>query len=147
MKKLTMALALVAVLGLVSNVAFTDETVTFPFWQHTITSLFNLTTFFSVSNDASAPSSATVTINYLQADGTLVTSTTGTVAPGTAWFPDTRAFQGWYTYGNNSGFGTFDITSAGNYVSLWGCVYGLPGDGSQPGFTIVLPGNPYGAGK
>ncbi len=141
MKKLTLALGLIAVLGLVANVAFTDETVSFPYWQHT--GSFNLSTFFSITNAASG-NSATVTINLLDADGNLVQATTGTVDPGTGWFPDTALWQGWYTGSDNGGFGTFDIVSTTDTVSLWGCVYSLPGNGTQPGFTIVMPGNPYG---
>lgn len=142
MKKGLLAVAMVVVLGMVANVALT-ETVFFPYWQHG----WSCQTFFSVGNAGDVP--VVVTINLLDAAGDLVQSTTGTVEPGGAWFPDTE--QAWYTSGDQNGFGTF-VTDFGtetpaDVVYLWGCIYAnLTGIGmGQPGFTLVLPQNPYGA--
>ena len=141
MKKLSIGLAMVLSLVLVANVAFTNESVPFPFWQHG----WAIMSFFAVTNDGAAP--ATVTITMLNADGSLRQATTNSVTNGTAWQTDTATWSGWYTAGNGSGFGYYDITSAENATYLWGCCYALvtsAGGNSQPGYTVILPGNPYG---
>jgi hypothetical protein len=128
---------LVFAMMLVASVGFADEVVPFPFWQHG----WGSTTFWSVSNVGG--NSATVTINLMQTDGSLVQSTSATVANGQAWMPDTAAFDGWYTSGVLLGWGTFDIVSTTDTLYLWSCVYGILPWGTA-GYTIVLPQNPYG---
>ena len=136
MKKLFVGVAMVLVLGLVANVAFTDEIVPFPLWQHG----WAIMSFWSVSNNA-ASGSATVTINLLKANGTLWFSTTGTVVAGQAWQPSTA--EAWYTAGNGVGFGNYTIVSTTDSVYLWGAVYASLSN-MQPGYTVILPQNPYG---
>jgi hypothetical protein len=144
MKKLFIGTAMVLVLGLVANIAFTDESVPFPFWQHG----WAIMSFWSVTNAAPARSSAIVTINMLRTDGTLHFSTTGVVDGGTAWQlstdqADQGGQRGWFTAGNGAGFGRYDIVSDTDTVYLWGAVFANLGN-MQPGYTIVMPGNPYG---
>jgi hypothetical protein len=138
MKKLFVGVAVVLVLGLMANVAFTSETVPFPFWQHG----WAIMSFWSITNSAES-GSATVTINLLKADGTPHFSTTNTIAGGTAWQASTDEAEGWYTGGNGAGFGVYDIVSDTDTVYLWGAVFSNLGN-MQPGYTIVMPGNPYG---
>jgi len=144
MKKAFVAVAMMLVLGLMANVALTDETVPFPFWQHS----YGLATFWSISNAGATAASAVVTINLF--DGVtnlLVASTTATVAPGAAWMPDSQwSSPSWYTAPEGMGFGNFDIEATTDTVYLWACVYtDLTGsNGGIPGYTIVMPGNPYG---
>jgi hypothetical protein len=150
MKKGLLALTMVVALGLVANVALTqDDTVYFPFWQDG----FGMGTFFSVSN-AHETLPVDVTINLLDEAGDVLVATTGTVQPGTVWLPDT--YMDWYkdvVTEDAIGFGNFEIDWLGetpsNNVYLWGCVYTFvvaPYGNMQPGFTLVLPQNPYGAG-
>jgi hypothetical protein len=142
MKKGLLAVAMILVLGLTANVALTQETVVFPFFQHG----WGCTTFWSAAN-VSATETATVTINMLAEDGSLVESTTGTVAPGAAWLPDTGSWGYGYAAGDALGFGNYVVDGVTtDCVYLWGCIYGTVGDGLA-GFTLVLPNNPYGAGK
>lgn len=142
MKKGLLALAMILVFGLTANVALTDETVVYPFFQHG----WGCTTFWSVANDGAAP--AVVTINMLLEDGSLHDSTTATVEAGEAWLPDTGNWQPWYTKGNALGFGNFVIDSDEDAIYLWACIYGavpgILGSDGQAGYTLVLPQNPYG---
>ena len=138
MKKVLSVVGLAALMALVVGVAIGDQVVPFPFWQHAA----GVTTFFSVSNYG-CTTAVTVTINLLDGAGALVQATTSTIANGTAWMPDTAAFSGWYTGGDNLGFGLYDIIADIDCVFLWAAVYGLLPQG-QTGFTIVMPGNPYG---
>ena len=141
MKKGLLALSMIVVLGLVANVALT-ETVYFPCWQHG----WGLQTFFSVSN-AHADDDAVVKIVLTDSIGTELSSTTNTISPGHAWMPDTE--EDWYTAGDGIGFGYFDVDPmTEDCVYLWGCIYtNLTASFSgMPGFTLVLPQNPYGAG-
>ena len=141
MKKGLLALAMILVFGLTANVALTDETVVFPFFQHG----WGCTTFWSAANVGTAD--VVVTINMLSEDGTLHASTTGTVQPGGAWLPDTGNWQPWYTAGDGLGFGNYVVTgTTTDTVYLWGCIYGTLGAGGLAGFTLVLPQNPYGGG-
>ena len=137
MKKLVTLVGLVALMVVAIGVVLADEVVPFPFWQHG----YGVTTFWSVSNIYG--NIATVTINLLLNDGTLVQATTGTVSNFTAWMPDTGSWGGWYTSGDQVGFGYFYIQSQTDSIYLWSAVYGLLPQG-QTGFTIVLPQNPYG---
>jgi len=138
MKKGILALAMILVLGLTANVALTVETVTFPYWQEG----FGSKTFFSVSN-VSETEDAIVTINLMNTTGALLQSTVGTVAPGTAWLPDTSA--AWFLPEQGLGFGNFVVTGVtDDVVYLWGCVYGPNSPSGVAGFTLVLPQNPYG---
>ncbi len=152
MKKCFLALAMVATLGLVANVALTqDDTVYFPFWQDG----FGLSTFFSIAN-THPDNPVEITINYMDTDGNMVISTTATVEPGDGWFPDT--LESWFqdevpfSEFGYYGFGNIELDWMGetpeNAVYLWGCIYVFltaPYGAMQPGFTLVLPGNPYGA--
>jgi len=138
MRKLATFVGMVAVMMVAAGVAFSDQTVPFPFWQHG----YGVTTFWSISNVGQA-NAATVTINLRRPNGSLVQATTGTIANMNAWLPDTGAFDGWYTSGNNLGWGTYAITSAADTVYLWECIYGLIPWG-QTGFTVIMPQNPYG---
>jgi hypothetical protein len=138
MKRLALFLSLAAMIVVAAGITFSDEVVPYPFWQHG----WGSTTFWSVSN-VGGSSTAIVTINLMQSDGTLVQATTGTIANGVAWMPDTAAFDGWYTSGVNLGWGTFDIQSTSDTLYLWSCVYGILPWGTA-GYTIVLPQNPYG---
>jgi len=135
MKKLMIGLSMVLALALVANVAFTDEDVIFPFWQHG----WAIMSFWSISNDGTLDS--TVTVNMLATDGSLHFSTTAVVAPGTAWQLTTA--EAWYTAPDGVGFGNYQIVGTEDAVYLWGAVFALLAD-SQPGYTIILPGNPYG---
>ncbi|MGB3976581.1 MAG: hypothetical protein WBM02_06800 [bacterium] len=141
MKKALLALSMIAVFGLVANVALT-ETVYFPCWQHG----WGLQTFFSVSNASPDPAeNAVVTINLCDEAGSILATTTGTVAPGTCWLPDTE--QTWYTAGDGIGFGHFIVNPMSeDCVYLWGCIYTnlTAAKAGMPGFTLVLPQNPYG---
>lgn len=145
MKKLFIGVGMVLMLGLVANVAFSDETVPFPYWQHGWT----LQSFWSCVN--AGATDVTITIEmYKSTDGLLNASTVGTLAPDEAWLPDTSVGS-WYTDqvppgDQNAGAGLYKITSAHDNVYLWGCVYSylVPSGQGQPGFTVVMPGNPYG---
>lgn len=140
MKKGLLALAMILVFGLTANVALTDETVVYPFWQHG----WSCTTFWSAAN-VSTTDTVTVTINLLDKDGALVDSTSSTILPGAAWMPDT--YMAWYDKDplnpNKLGFGNYEVVANDNVVYLWGCVYGVI-PGGLAGFTLVLPQNPYG---
>jgi hypothetical protein len=143
MKKVVIGVAMVLALGMVANV-FADETVPFPFWQHG----WAIMSFWSISNYGTGAEAADVTISMLLADGTEHAVTSGNVLPGRAWQVSTA--EEWYTtgaYGDGAGFGTYEITFPGgtstDTVYLWGAVYADLGT-SQPGYTIILPGNPYG---
>ena len=135
MKKLLVGVSMVLVLGLVANVALSDETIPFPFWQHG----WSIMSFWSIVNVDTA--NVTVTINGLLTDGTPHFSTTATIAPNTAWQPAT--YEGWYGAGDGFGFGNYGIQATGDVVYLWGAVFALLSN-MQPGYTIVMPGNPYG---
>ncbi len=135
MKKLFVGVAMVLILGLVANVAFTDENVPFPFWQHG----WNIMAFWSIVNNGTLD--ATITINMLNTDGTLHFSTTGTIGGGGAWQPAT--YEGWYTAGDGFGFGNYDMVASEDEIYLWGAVFSALAD-SSPGYTVVMPGNPYG---
>ncbi len=149
MKKGLLALSMIVVLGLVANVALT-ETVYFPFWQHG----WACVTFFSVSN-AHATDPAVVSITLMNEQGQELISTSNTIAAGTCWLPETT--EAWYQdhfaavspTGDGTGFGKFEIDPMGeDCVYLWGCIYAQvtqPTWSAQPGFTLVLPQNPYGA--
>ncbi len=54
----------------------------------------------------------------------------------------------WYVGATNydAGFGNFEIEATTDSVFLWACIYSNLLDSGQgvPGYTIVLPGNPYG---
>ena len=53
----------------------------------------------------------------------------------------------WYEGGDEKiGFGYFDVEAEGDFVYLWGCIFAdLTGQNlGQPGYTLVLPQNPYG---
>lgn len=130
-------------LALTVNIAL-SETVFFPYWQHG----WSCQTFFSIVN-ANPAETVSITLNLLDNTGVVLVSATSWLSPGDAWFPDTEG--GWYTIGDQNGFGNFEIDWLGadpsNSVYLWGCIYAnLTGMGmGQPGFTLVLPQNPYGA--
>jgi len=139
MKKAFVAIAMVLVFGLMANVALTDETIPFPFWQHG----FQIQAFWSVVNAGTTP--AEVTINLFNgANGSFLISTTATVAAGGAWQPG--SYEDWYDVGDNFGFGNYEIVGGEDAIYLWGAVFAdLTGIGyGQPGYTIVMPGNPYG---
>ncbi|MBN1297143.1 hypothetical protein JXA80_10215 [bacterium] len=139
MKKAFVAIAMVLVFGLMANVALTDETVPFPFWQHG----FSIQGFWSIVNAGTQP--ATVTINLFDgATGNWLISTTATVNAGAAWQPGTA--EAWYDIGDNYGFGNYDIQATEDEIYLWGAVFAnlVATGGGQPGYTIVMPGNPYG---
>jgi hypothetical protein len=141
MKKGLLVISMVVVLGLVANMAFTDETVPFPFWQHG----WAIMSFWSITNVAGG-TDAVVTVNMLAADGVLHASTTGTVISGQAW--QISSAEAWYDdtgAGDGAGFGTYEIATTADTIYLWGAVYADLGT-SQPGYTIILPGNPYGSG-
>jgi hypothetical protein len=138
MKKLFVGVTLVLVLGLMANVAFTDETVPFPFWQHG----WAIMSFWSLVNSADT-GTANVTINLLRADGTPHFTVSHDLPAGQAWQLSTDTAEGWYTGGNGAGFGTYDIISDTDSLYLWGAVFANLGN-MQPGYTIVMPGNPYG---
>ena len=146
MKKAFVAVALILVLGLMSNVALTDETITFPYWQHS----YGLATFWSISNAGTVDS--VVTINLFADDpggDYFFTSTTATVAPGTSWQPDSQWSATQWLPSEGKGYGNFEVVTTEANVYLWACVYAdlgnsLTGGGGVPGYTIVLPGNPYG---
>lgn len=136
MKKVLVGVTMVLALALVANVAFSDETVPFPFWQHG----WSIMAFWSVTNAGTQP--CTVTIQMLQTDGSLHCSTTSTIQPDNAWQP----FSGdtsWYDCGNGLGWGKYIVQSTEDATYLWGAVLADLGN-SQPGYTIILPGNPYG---
>jgi hypothetical protein len=83
----------------------------------------------------------------LNSDGTVFGSTTGTVQPGTAWQPTTQD-SSWYSFGDGYGFGTYEMDTAAetcdhDALYLWGAIYASLSD-SSPGYTIVMPANPYG---
>jgi hypothetical protein len=137
MKKLFLGVMMAMALGLVANVAFTDEVVPFPFWQHG----WSIMSFWSIANVNDSMSDVSVTVNMLKADGSLFCATTNTVAAGQAWFPGTS--DSWYNCGNGMGYGTFDIAATTDSVYLWSAIYANLGT-SQPGYTIVMPANPYG---
>ncbi len=146
MKKLFAGISMVLVLGLVANFALADETVPFPYWQHG----WAIMSFWSVSNMASSPTetaaTATVTINLYDAtaDGALFASTTGTIEPGKAWMIGSAdAWWGEESLGNGYGFGTYAIQATTDTIYLWGAVFANLGT-SQPGYTVILPKNPYG---
>ena len=149
MKKLTIALAMVLCMGLVANVALSDETVPFPFWQHGS----QILTFWSIAN-THPTSDVTVTIEMLSPAGVQHCATTSTIAASSAWQPGT--YEDWYQ--NYTGFpgGNIDGTGFGLYkidvpgttadfdcVHVWAAVLAVTAD-SQPGYTIINPGNPYG---
>ncbi len=127
----------------VSGIVRADETVVFPFFQHG----WGCTTFWSIVN-THPTYSAVVTLNLLDADGSLRSSIWSYVSPGRAWLPDTGFWDGaWYTSGDRLGFGNFEIIATTDCVHLWACVYGtVTADGTSAGYTLVLPQNPYGAG-
>jgi hypothetical protein len=136
MKKSLVVLGMVVALGMVANVAFSDETVWFPFWQHGL----GIMSFWSVTN-SHPTQTVTVTINQLLIDGTLHDSTTSTIAAGTCWQPG--SYDTWFDQGDGAGFGSYVIQSTVDSVYLWGCVFAITAD-SQPGYTVILPQNPYG---
>lgn len=149
MRKVALFLALTS---MVVGVAIADEVVPYPFWQHG----WGCTTFFSVTNndDIATGTDATVTVNLLdKVDGSVVAATTSTVSPQTAWMPDTGNWDPdmwWQTQSTTPdktylGFGTFDMTSDAAKIYLWACIYGSLSPVGQAGYTIVMPGNPYGA--
>lgn len=119
------------------------ETVFFPYWQHG----WSCQTFFSIIN-TNPEEQASITLYLLDDTGWLITSALCLLGPGDAWLPDTEG--PWYTDGDHNGFGYFEIDWLGadpsDSIYLWGCVYAnLTGIGmGQPGFTLVLPQNPYG---
>jgi hypothetical protein len=139
MKKVGLLLALSAIMMIAVGIAIGDETVPFPFWQHG----WGCTTFWSASQYGGS-SDAVVTVTLLGLDGTQIASTTGTVAEGTAWAPDSGSWGGWYTQGNAFGFGLYQVTSTMDTVYLWGCIYGGLSPSGQAGYTLVMPANPYG---
>jgi len=139
MKKVLSLVGLAALMALVVGVALSDQTIPFPFWQHAS----GCTTFWSIANYGCS-TGVTVTINLLDAAGVLVQSTTSTINNGMAWLPDTATWGGgWYTKGDNLGFGVYQLTANADCVYLWAAVYGLLPQG-QTGFTIIMPQNPYG---
>ncbi|MBN2056709.1 hypothetical protein JW905_17410 [bacterium] len=139
MKKILGILGLAALMALVVGVALGDQLIPFPYWQHGA----GVSTFWSISNyGCDVP--AVVTINLLNAGGSLVQSTVGTIANEAGWLVDTASWGGgWYTSGNASGFGTYDLAASADCVYLWAAVYGVLPQG-QTGFTIIMPANPYG---
>ncbi len=140
MKKVGLFLGLAAIMLIAVGIAIGDETVPFPFWQHG----WGCTTFWSASQYGGT-TDAVVTISLLGMDGALVASTTGTVAEGQAWAPDSAVWGGaWYTAGNGMGFGLYEVTAGTESVYLWGCIYGSLSPAGQAGYTLVMPGNPYG---
>lgn len=139
MKKILSLLGLAALMAMVVGVALSDQTVPFPFWQHAS----GVTTFWSITNYG-CTDQITVTINLLRPDGSLVQATTGTIDNGLAWQPDTASWGGgWYTSGDELGYGIYQMVANADCVYLWAAVYGLLPQG-QTGFTIIMPGNPYG---
>jgi len=139
MKKVLSLVGLAALMALVVGVALSDQTIPFPFWQHAS----GVTTFWSITNYG-CTTPVTVTIGMYDAGGTLVQATTSTVQNGMAWMPDTATWGGgWYTSGDQLGFGLYSIIANNNCVYLWAAVYGLLPAG-QTGFTIIMPQNPYG---
>ena len=148
MKKLMVAVSMVLAMGLVANVALSDETIPFPFWQHGS----GIYCFWSISN-TNDTDTVTVTIELLRGNGDAFLSTTSTVDPETAWQPG--SYETWFSEesGGASGFGwgRYHVNNGGfddlahDCVTLWGAVLGFAADGTQPGYTIILPGNPYGS--
>ena len=134
MKKIALLLGLmVATVG----VAIADDVVPFPFFQHGS----GVSTFFSATN-VDETDAVTITIDLKDLDGVTMYSTTMTVDPGACWLPSTG--QPWCR-SDSWGYGTFTLQASADVVYLWGCVYGmLEGGSAQAGFTLVLPGNPYG---
>ncbi|MBN1297141.1 hypothetical protein JXA80_10205 [bacterium] len=53
--------------------------------------------------------------------------------------------EGWYSVGENFGFGNYDIQASEDAIYLWSAVFAnlVATGGGQPGYTIVMPGNPY----
>lgn len=141
MKKAFVAIAMVLVFGLMANVALTDETVPFPFWQHG----FSIEGFWSIVNAGTAP--AEVTINLFDGvTGNFLISTTSTVNAGAAWQTGSNSAYGWYDAGDNYGFGNYEMVTTEDALYLWGAIFAdLAAAGyGQPGYTIIMPGNPYG---
>lgn len=141
MKKAVVLFGMVLALGMVANVALSDETVIFPFWQKG----YGLQTFYSVANGGGT--NMTVTVEQLNFDGSFHSSTTATVLPGTCWAPDT-GLEGWCTT-DGLGFGRYIIVASEDACHTWSCLYSwvpdiVPGVAAQPGFTMTMPGNPYG---
>ena len=143
MKKAVVILGMVFALGLVANVALSDETVIFPFWQKGA----GMSTFYSIANAGTLP--ITGTVEQMTNAGVLHSSTTATVQPGQAWGPD--CWETWCTsHGDGMGFGRYLISSTENRTYLWSCLYsycaglGGPGVDAQPGFTMNVEGAPFG---
>lgn len=145
MKKLLVGVTMVLALSLVANVALSDEVVPFPFWQHG----WGIMAYWSVFNNDTVES-VTVTINgYNNADGALVMSTTATLAPQQSWQPFTAEqwFIDQWTADQVVGYGNYSIIGVTDSVFLWGCIYSevnINGQPFQPGYTVILPDNPYG---
>lgn len=144
-------MSMLLVLGMIGNVAFTDETWPFPFWQKG----FGLNTFWSVTNTGATAITATITLRETGPVGAIVGSTTATVAPGTNWAPAT--YEAWYIWPDNYGYGTYSVVASTDCVYVWGCIYadayystpynlqtGAGVNYYQPGFTIVDAANPHG---
>jgi hypothetical protein len=148
MKKLFVGITMVLALTFVANVALSDEVVPFPFWQHG----WGIMAYWSVYN-SSAIDTVTVTINgYNNADGLLVMSTTATVGPEVSWQPFSAEqwFIDQWTADQVVGYGNYTIEAptgaTGDVVYLWGCIYSevMGNVPFQPGYTVILPDNPYG---
>lgn len=150
MKKAFVLAAMMLIVGLMANVALTNETVPFPYWQHN----YGLATFWSITNVGTTDS--VVTINLFEENGdsdAFLASTTKTITAGACWQPDTQwSPDTWYQLGaakDAQGFGNFEIVATEDQTYLWACVYAdlgnsTEGGGGVPGYTIVMPGNPYG---
>jgi len=139
MRKLFIGVGMVLALGLVANVALSDQTIPFPFYQHG----WDLMSFWSVTNDATSVETVTVTIYGLRtSDGSTHFSTTSAIDPGMCW--QSATYGGWWTHGAGSGYGKYEITDCtAKTVHLWGAVFAIV-TGMQPGYTVIMPANPYG---
>ncbi len=153
MKKALLALTMVLAIGLMSNVAFTDEVWPYAFWQHG----WDCFTFWSVTN-FHPTGSITATVTLKDETGAFVASTAATVLAQASFQPATEG-SAWYPYQGDDklGYGTYSVdtpaeTAEWDCVYVWACVYGHAayqttsfGSGIfQPGFTVVDPGNPHG---
>lgn len=139
MKKVLMLCLAIVLVPIIVGTVLMNETVPFPFWQHGS----GVTTFWSITNYG-CEDPITVSLVLTGSQGQAIQSKTTLLSNGTAWMPDTASWGGgWYTSGDNTGFGLYLIEADADCCYLWAAVYGLLPQG-QTGFTIVMPQNPYG---